>query len=128
MICLKHLKRLRISRNRSARDVGVMILKWFISAKIAEKHECILYQIHILKRSEEMKQSQCENILHHMKLHGSITEMEALNRYGCFRLASRINDLKRQGYIIQAKAIKTATGKTISEYSMADHQTNLFEA
>ena len=75
-----------------------------------------------------MKMSQSEEILHHLKLGHKLTALEALDRFKCFRLASRINDLKRQGHIIQAKAVKTATGKTISEYSMADHQTNLFEA
>lgn len=50
-----------------------------------------------------MKQSQCERILRHLRDYGSITQFEAIAEYGCMRLASRINDLKRQGYTISAE-------------------------
>ena len=45
----------------------------------------------------------------------SITALEALNRYGCFRLASRIYDLKKQGWRIDKKAI-VKDGKTYASY------------
>jgi hypothetical protein len=48
-----------------------------------------------------MKQTQCERILRHLRDFGSITQVEAME-YGCMRLASRINDLRRQGYNISA--------------------------
>lgn len=50
-----------------------------------------------------MKQTQCERILRHLRDYGSITSLEAITEYGILRLASRINDLKRQGYIISAE-------------------------
>lgn len=37
--------------------------------------------------------SQCELILAHIQLHGTITHMEAEELYGCTRLAARISDL-----------------------------------
>ncbi len=49
-----------------------------------------------------MKQSQNEKILAHLEKYGSITPLEAMAEYGCMRLASRISDLKRQGYPILA--------------------------
>lgn len=48
-----------------------------------------------------MKQTQCERILRHLRDFGSINPIEAME-YGCMRLASRINDLRRQGYNISA--------------------------
>lgn len=49
-----------------------------------------------------MKATQCERILRHLRDYGSITSLEAITEYGILRLASRINDLKGQGYNISA--------------------------
>lgn len=51
---------------------------------------------------------QCDLILMHMKKYGSITHMEAEMEYGIARLASRINDLRRQGVAIKSEMV---TGK-----------------
>ena len=48
-----------------------------------------------------MKETQTAAILEHLKRHGSITPLEALNRYGCMRLGARIYDLKRAGNPIE---------------------------
>lgn len=40
--------------------------------------------------------SQSENILSHLKRAGTITPLEALELYGCFRLAAIIHDLKKE--------------------------------
>lgn len=50
-----------------------------------------------------MKDTQCAAILAHLKRHGSITPLEALNRYGCMRLGARIYDLKRAGNPIEKR-------------------------
>ena len=52
--------------------------------------------------------TQCDLILMHMKKYGSITPDEAKAEYGCARLASRINDLRRSGVAIKSEII---TGK-----------------
>ena len=44
------------------------------------------------------KLSQSEMIIRYIKEKGSITTLEAFNDLGCTRLASRINDLKKEGY------------------------------
>lgn len=54
------------------------------------------------------KMTQCDRILRHMKDYGSIDPMVALREYGCMRLASRIADLKDNGYEILSER---TTGK-----------------
>ena len=49
-----------------------------------------------------MAKNQCERIIAFIEEHGSITQIDAL-QFGCMRLASRINDLKRQGFPIKKK-------------------------
>lgn len=50
-----------------------------------------------------MKERQTDKILRHMRLHGSITPIDALQSYGCMRLAARIADLRSQGITITSK-------------------------
>lgn len=52
------------------------------------------------------EKSQSENILIHLFRHGSITPIEALNLYGCFRLGARIFDLKKMGINIETEIIQ----------------------
>lgn len=47
---------------------------------------------------------------------GSITALEALRDYGCYRLASRITDLKKEGLKIKKiteESVSRVTGKTV---------------
>tara|TARA_Y100000310_G_scaffold241983_1_gene246135 strand:- start:64 stop:315 length:252 start_codon:yes stop_codon:yes gene_type:complete len=66
----------------------------------------------------ERKPTQNDRILAHLRAGESISALEALDRYGCFRLASRINDLKNQGYVIGSKRWKTPGGATIARYNL----------
>lgn len=50
--------------------------------------------------------TQCEKVLDYMNRHGSITAKQAYTQLGIMRLASRISDLKRQGYLIKSEDIK----------------------
>ena len=63
--------------------------------------------------------NQCDMILDHLNTHGHITALEALNLYGCFRLAARINDLKNQGHSISSEPWVTPGGAKIAKYSLA---------
>ena len=47
-----------------------------------------------------MWQSQNAKILKHLQSGRSITAVEALDRFGCFRLAARILNLRNRGYKI----------------------------
>jgi hypothetical protein len=51
-------------------------------------------------------ESQCEQILRHLRLFGSITPQTALDDYGCFRLAARIADLRKRGHDIKTDTLK----------------------
>ena len=53
-----------------------------------------------------MKVSQCDRIVDYIKEEGFITQLEALRELGCFRLASRMCDLKKQGYQVKSEMIK----------------------
>jgi hypothetical protein len=44
--------------------------------------------------------TQCEQILDHLKRGKTITPIDALNSYGVFRLAARVNQLRGQGWDI----------------------------
>lgn len=46
------------------------------------------------------KPSQCQEILLYMRSHGSISQVEAVSVFGCYRLSARIFDLKKQGHNI----------------------------
>ena len=47
-----------------------------------------------------MKKKQTDRILEYIQENQSISQLEALRDLGIMRLASRISDLKRQGYHI----------------------------
>jgi len=67
--------------------------------------------------------TQTALILSHLKEGNSITALEALYDFGCFRLASRINELKKAGHNIESvwKAVdarKTGKKIKIKEYKL----------
>lgn len=55
--------------------------------------------------------SQCERILQYINDYGSITQLDALREFGCMRLASRVNDLRRRGV-----NIRTDTETALNRY------------
>ena len=64
--------------------------------------------------------TQSDQILAHLLQGKTITPIEALDRFGCFRLGARIYDLKRRGFVISASTIRDkASGKHYAEYRLA---------
>jgi hypothetical protein len=61
--------------------------------------------------------TQNQQILSALKHGETLTPMDALDRFGCFRLAARVLDLKHQGHDIQTRYI-TQGNKTFVEYSL----------
>ena len=49
--------------------------------------------------------TQNDRLLEYLKTHDGITQVEALNELGIFRLASRVNDLKKKGFDISGRMI-----------------------
>ena len=62
--------------------------------------------------------SQTENILAYLRAGYSITPMQALTFFGCFRLASRIFDIRKAGFNIEMKLV--GKDKRFAEYSLAE--------
>ena len=75
-----------------------------------------------------MKTTQCEKVLEYMRRYGSITQLEALRDIGCMRLASRISDLRYQGYAIgrRMKTSKNRNGEDVcfAEYYLIEEDKN----
>jgi hypothetical protein len=68
-----------------------------------------------------MKKSQEDRILGILKSGRSINPLQALYKLGCFRLASRISSLKKQGYKI-SKMMVSENGKHYAKYFLAKEQ------
>ena len=67
-----------------------------------------------------MKTTQCEKVLEYMRRYGSITQLEALRDIGCMRLASRISDLRYQGYAI-GRRMKTSKNRNGEDVYFAEY-------
>jgi hypothetical protein len=71
-----------------------------------------------------MKPTHCEQIVDYMKEFGSINPLQALYDIGCFRLASRISDLKKQGYPIISERVnyknRLGEAKHFNEYRLKE--------
>jgi len=61
--------------------------------------------------------SQNEQIRKHLERGESITPLEALKKYNCFRLSGRIFDLKQQGLKIKTDLV-TKNNKTFAKYQL----------
>jgi hypothetical protein len=62
--------------------------------------------------------SQNKQIADYLNKGKKLTTLDALNKFGCFRLASRINDLRNEGMNIKTKIIKLENKKQIAQYSL----------
>ena len=71
--------------------------------------------------------SQSDAILRHLRIHGSITPLEALNLYGSMRLAARVGELRSEGYPIRTVLVEK-NGKRWARYRLVDEpqQVELF--
>ena len=69
--------------------------------------------------NETSNESQCNQIAQWLHEGKTITQMEALKLCGCFRLASRIHDLRVRGENIIREMITLPNGKRVAQYKMA---------
>ncbi len=65
-----------------------------------------------------MTATQKQQILAHLQGGRTITPLEALRLYGCFRLGARIWDLRRAGYEIASRTVKVEGGSHVAQYWM----------
>lgn len=70
------------------------------------------------------KNTQRSAVLAHLQNHGSITSMEAFERYGATRLSAIIYVLRHQGYDIVAETIRFktryGTNANVARYTLKD--------
>lgn len=71
-----------------------------------------------VNENKTSSESQNGKILAWLQEGNKITQMDALNLCGCFRLASRIYDLRERGYDIIKEMIILPNGKRVAEYSL----------
>jgi hypothetical protein len=62
--------------------------------------------------------SQNKQIADYLNKGKKLTPIDALNKFGCFRLAARIADLRNDGMNIVTKTIKLENKKQIAQYSI----------
>ena len=62
--------------------------------------------------------SQNKQIADYLNKGKKLTPIDALNKFGCFRLAARIADLRNDGMNIVTKTIKLENKKQIAQYSV----------
>jgi Holliday junction resolvasome RuvABC ATP-dependent DNA helicase subunit len=69
-----------------------------------------------------MKKTQRQKIKEHLLKGRSLTQIQALNLFGCFRLASRIHDIrneiadKKEPYLLHSDMITLKNGKRVAKY------------
>ena len=62
--------------------------------------------------------SQNKQIADYLNKGKKLTPIDALNKFGCFRLAARIADLRNEGMNIVKNTIKLENKKQIAQYSI----------
>lgn len=66
------------------------------------------------------KMSQKERILKHLQNGYPITPLDALNKFGCFRLSAVIFDLRHEGYYIVTRNVTNINNKIYAEYKLVN--------
>lgn len=59
--------------------------------------------------------TQTQKILQHLQSGKPLTPITALKKFGCFRLAARISDLRKDGHTIFTETV-TKNKKTFASY------------
>ena len=65
--------------------------------------------------------TQTEIVARHLKAGGTLTSLEALQQYGCARLASRIDELRRMGFDIETR-LERRGRKRYARYALRGQQ------
>jgi hypothetical protein len=63
--------------------------------------------------------TQTDQILKHLQGGGTLTPLEALDKFGCFRLGARIFDLKQEGHANEKEMVDVGAGKRVAQYRMS---------
>jgi hypothetical protein len=69
-------------------------------------------------KGKNARPTQAGRILRFLQEGHRLTPLDALELFGCFRLAARVHELRREGWAIVERTVETASGKRIAEYSL----------
>ena len=69
-------------------------------------------------------ETQNQKVLAYLKEGKTLTPMDALKMFGCFRLAGRIYDLRQLGWHIYCERIEVKDGIRVGFYSLDMNQEN----
>lgn len=72
------------------------------------------------QRETHRRPTQAGRILAHLRAGNRLTALEALEKFGCFRLAARVHELRREGWHIEERTVETRGGKRVAEYSLEE--------
>ena len=67
--------------------------------------------------------SQKDKILNYLESGGVLTPIDALDKFGCFRLAAVIFDLKAEGHDIKTTLVNNGKGKKYAKYKLRPKST-----
>lgn len=62
--------------------------------------------------------TQAAVILDYLSAGKELTALDALERFGCFRLAARIHELRKDGWEIEEKTVTGSNGKRYASYHL----------
>jgi hypothetical protein len=82
-------------------------------------HQADQFELPFMRTTHPIKiegNEQNARILSHLQGGRTLTALEALEWFKCFRLASRICDLKKVGHQIEKRTVQTNSGKRVAEY------------
>ncbi len=63
--------------------------------------------------------TQSDMILNALLAGETLTPLDSLKRFGCFRLGARIWDLKKAGYQIETNLVDLGNGKHCASYKLS---------
>ena len=69
-----------------------------------------------IDENKRTSSSQTQRILEYMLQGHAITPLEALNTFGCGRLAARVADIRAKGYLVYSEFVTTPSGKRVKQY------------
>lgn len=71
-----------------------------------------------INENTKTSRSQTDLILEWMLAGHTITPLEALEKFKCFRLGARIADIKARGYLVYSEFVTTPSEKKVKQYHL----------
>ena len=71
-----------------------------------------------INENTKTSRSQTDLILEWMLAGNTITPLEALEKFKCFRLGARIADIKARGYLVYSEFVTTPSEKKVKQYHL----------